>query len=42
VSEAGGIIAEFNGESDYLHKGNIIAGSPKVFGQMIGLLAEFA
>jgi myo-inositol-1(or 4)-monophosphatase len=42
VSEAGGIIAEFNGESDYLHKGNVIAGSPKVFGQMIGLLAEFA
>jgi myo-inositol-1(or 4)-monophosphatase len=42
VSEAGGIIAEFNGESEYLHKGNIIAGSPKVFGQMIGLLAEFA
>lgn len=42
VSEAGGIIAEFNGESDYLHKGNIIAGSPKVFGQMVGLLAEFA
>ena len=42
ISEAGGIIAEFNGESDYLHKGNIIAGSPKVFGQMVGLLAEFA
>ncbi|WP_093555933.1 inositol monophosphatase family protein [Pseudoduganella namucuonensis] len=42
VSEAGGIIAEFNGESNYLHKGNVIAGSPKVFGQMIGLLAEFA
>ena len=42
VSEAGGIIAEFNGESDYLHKGDVIAGSPKVFGQMIGLLAEFA
>jgi myo-inositol-1(or 4)-monophosphatase len=42
VAEAGGIIAEFNGESEYLHKGNVIAGSPKVFGQMIGLLAEFA
>jgi len=42
VTEAGGIVGEFNGESDYLHKGHVIAGSPKVFGQMVGLLAEFA
>ena len=42
VTEAGGIVAEFNGESDYLYKGDIVAGSPKVFGQMIGLLTPFA
>ncbi|MES2263300.1 MAG: inositol monophosphatase family protein [Pseudomonadota bacterium] len=42
VSESGGIIGEFNGESEYLHKGDVIAGSPKIFGQMVGLLAEFA
>jgi myo-inositol-1(or 4)-monophosphatase len=38
VTEAGGIVGEFNGESDYLYKGDIIAASPKVFGQMVGLL----
>ncbi|CUI04060.1 inositol monophosphatase family protein [Massilia antarctica] len=42
VTEAGGICGEFNGESAYLHKGDIIAASPKVFGQMVTLLAPFA
>ncbi|MDQ1830509.1 inositol monophosphatase family protein [Massilia scottii] len=42
VTEAGGIVGEFNGESAYLHKGDIIAASPKVFGQMVTLLAPFA
>lgn len=42
VTEAGGIVGEFSGESDYLHKGDIIAASPKVFGQLIPLLSPFA
>ncbi|MGZ8291110.1 MAG: inositol monophosphatase family protein [Telluria sp.] len=42
VTEAGGIVGEFSGESDYLHKGDIIAASPKVFGQMVQLLSPFA
>ena len=42
VTEAGGICGEFNGESSYLNKGDIIAASPKVFGQMITLLSPFA
>jgi myo-inositol-1(or 4)-monophosphatase len=42
VTEAGGICGEFNGESAYLNKGDIIAASPKVFGQMITLLSPFA
>jgi myo-inositol-1(or 4)-monophosphatase len=42
VTEAGGIAGEFNGESGYMRTGHVIAGSPRVFGQMVGLLAEFA
>lgn len=42
VSEAGGIIGDFSGESDYLYKGNVIAGTPKIFAQMINLLSPFA
>lgn len=42
VTEAGGIMGDFTGESDYLYKGDVIAGSPKVFAQMITLLSPFA
>lgn len=42
ISESGGIIGDFTGESDYLYKGDILAGSPKVFAQMVGLLSTFA
>ncbi len=42
ITEAGGIVGEFSGESDYMHKGDIIAAGPKVFAQMVALLAPFA
>jgi myo-inositol-1(or 4)-monophosphatase len=42
VTEAGGIVGEFNGESAYLNKGDIIAAGPKVFAQLVTLLAPFA
>ena len=42
VSEAGGIIADFSGETSYLDSGEVLAGNPKVFAQMVGLLAPFA
>jgi myo-inositol-1(or 4)-monophosphatase len=38
VSEAGGIITDFTGEGQYLSKGDVIAGSPKVFAQMLSIL----
>ena len=42
VTEAGGIMGTFKGDSDYLYKGDVIAGNPKVFAQMIALLSPFA
>lgn len=42
ITEAGGIVGDFSGESDYLHQGNVIAGTPKIFAQMVNLLAPFA
>jgi len=42
VTEAGGIVGDFSGESDYLQKGDIIAASPRIFAQMIALLGQFA
>ena len=42
VTEAGGIVGEFSGESEYLNKGDIIAAGPKVFAGMVALLKPFA
>jgi myo-inositol-1(or 4)-monophosphatase len=42
VSEAGGIVTGFSGETDYFDTGDVIAASPKVFGQMLGMLSPFA
>jgi myo-inositol-1(or 4)-monophosphatase len=42
VTESGGIVTDFKGESDYLYKGDIIAATPKVFGQLLPLLTPLA
>ncbi len=41
VTESGGIMGTFKGDSDYLYKDSVIAGNPKVFAQMVSLLAPF-
>jgi myo-inositol-1(or 4)-monophosphatase len=42
ITEAGGIVGTFSGESDYLYKGDVLAGTPKVFGQMVAVFQAFA
>ncbi len=42
VSEAGGIVSDFRGESQHMDKDDVIAGSPKIFAQMMNLLSPFA
>lgn len=41
VTEAGGIVGTFDGESDYLYKDEVIAGNPKIFAQMVASLGQF-
>lgn len=41
VTEAGGIVGTFKGETDYLYKGDILAGNPKIFSQQVNLLSAF-
>jgi myo-inositol-1(or 4)-monophosphatase len=38
VSEAGGLVGNYMGESEFLHVGEIVAGNPKMFAQMIPIL----
>lgn len=42
ITEAGGIVADFTGEAEYLDKGDIIAGNPKIFYQIISLLGKYS
>ena len=42
ITESGGIMGTFAGESDYLYKGDVIAGTPKIFAQMVAALAPFS
>jgi len=42
ITEAGGIVGNFSGDSDYLHKGDVLAGTPKVFAQMVNALQPFS
>ena len=41
VTEAGGLIGNFTGESDYLYQREVVAGSPKIYGQLVAMLSPF-
>jgi myo-inositol-1(or 4)-monophosphatase len=41
VLEAGGLVGNFKGDGEYLFEENIIAASPKIFGQMVNTLSKY-
>jgi myo-inositol-1(or 4)-monophosphatase len=41
IQEAGGLIGDLAGDSDFLHGGQVIAATPKIFAQMVTALAPF-
>jgi myo-inositol-1(or 4)-monophosphatase len=38
ITEAGGLICDLAGEADYLKSGNVVAGSPKIFSQVLQII----
>lgn len=38
ISEAGGLISDFNGAENYLENGNVVTGNPKVFKQLLQVI----
>lgn len=40
IVEAGGFVADFAGEGNYLRTGNLVCGSPKVFPQLLKIVQE--
>ena len=41
VTEAGGLIGNFTGDSDFLYQREVVAGCPKVYGQLVSLLSPY-
>jgi myo-inositol-1(or 4)-monophosphatase len=42
VTEAGGLVGNFTGEADFLHQREVVAGCPKIYGQLVQMLAPFS
>jgi len=42
ITEAGGLIGNFTGEADYLHQREVVAGTPRVYGQLVQILAPYS
>jgi myo-inositol-1(or 4)-monophosphatase len=38
VTEAGGLVSDLAGETGYLVTGNVVAGTPKIFGQLLAIV----
>ena len=42
ITEAGGLIGNFTGESDFLYQREVVAGSPKIYGQLVQMLSPYS
>ncbi len=42
ITEAGGLIGNFTGEADFLYQREVVAGTPKVYGYLVQLLAPYS
>jgi myo-inositol-1(or 4)-monophosphatase len=42
VTEAGGLVGNFTGESDFLEQRECLAGNPRIYGQMVKILQKYS
>ena len=42
VTEAGGLVGNFTGDSDFLYQSEVLAGNPKIYGQLVQMLTPFS
>jgi myo-inositol-1(or 4)-monophosphatase len=41
ITEAGGLVGNFTGESDFLYQREIVAGNPKIYAQLVQILTPY-
>jgi myo-inositol-1(or 4)-monophosphatase len=39
ITEAGGLVGDLSGESNYMKTGNVVGGNPKIFSQLLQIIA---
>jgi myo-inositol-1(or 4)-monophosphatase len=42
VTEAGGLVGNFTGEPDFLEQKECLAGSPRIYGQLVTILGKYS
>jgi len=42
ITEAGGLIGNFTGDSDFLYQREVVAGCPKIYGQLVQMLTPYS
>jgi myo-inositol-1(or 4)-monophosphatase len=42
ITEAGGLVGNFTGEPDFLYQREILAGTPRIYGQLVKTLAPYS
>jgi myo-inositol-1(or 4)-monophosphatase len=42
ITEAGGLVGNFTGESDFMHQGECLAGNPRIYAQLVTLLGRYS
>jgi myo-inositol-1(or 4)-monophosphatase len=42
VTEAGGLVGNLSGDSDFLDQQECLAGNPKIYAQMVGIVGKYS
>ena len=42
MTEAGGLVGNYTGESEFLHEKECVAANPRIYGQMVTTLAKYS
>ena len=40
ITEAGGLVGNYSGEADFLHRGECVAANPRIYGQLVQILEK--
>jgi myo-inositol-1(or 4)-monophosphatase len=42
VTEAGGLVGNYTGDADFMHQSECVAGNPRIYAQLVNVLAKYS